>query len=514
MANSVSRSRSALLGTLSSQAFTIISMLVSIVSTPLMLRYLDKEAYGLSILFFQITNYLSTLDLGIGTAVIRQLAMHRGEDEHNVLMVNRILSTGTFAAGVLGAVVVLVSYFFAPFVPNMYHLRPDLTEVAVPIICWMGLFAGLQFLQRGPGGLFFAHHRQTLIGTPTFVVSLTSTILTIALLAYGVGLWAFVYSGLYQLLAGALVQFVLLRRYYPHLSIRLRYFDAKLLRELFNYGIFLFINGAAGLIIMHTDRLVIGQIISLAAVSVFSITTRIPEVVIGLIAKVMDNATPALMEITTRESDEQARVQYKRILVLVTALSMLSFWLVMSLDEWFIDLWVGGGFFAGQWVLVLALALMVQQTLVRTGASFLYAKGITKSVSLMGLVEAPINITLSIFLGHRIGLPGVLIGTLVASLLTSVWYTPYLLSRHLGLTPGAMAGAVVRPMLGISLAGVAIYGLVWGARHVLPDSLWLFGAVGALCGILLTAFTWLLFLRTPFAAYVPVSLRRYLLVTV
>lgn len=512
MANTVSRSRSALLGTLSSQAFTIISMLVSIVSTPLMLRYLDKDAYGLSILFFQISNYLSTLDLGIGTAVIRQLAMHRGEDEHNVLMINRILSTGTIAAGVLGGVVAVVAYFFAPFVPGMYHLRPDLASAAVPIICWMGLFAGLQFLQRGTGGLFFAHHRQTLIGTPTFVVNLTSILLTVVLLANGVGLWAFVYSGLYQLVGGAVTQFVLLRRYYPHLRIRMRYFDGKLLRELFNYGIFLFINGAAGLIIMHTDRLVIGQIISLAAVSVFSLTTRIPEVVIGLIGKVMDNATPALMEITTRESDEQARVQYKRILVLVTALSMLAFWLVFSLNGWFIDIWVGSSFFAGRLVLVLALALMVQQTLVRTGTSFLYAKGITKSVSLMSLVEAPINISLSIFLGHRIGLPGVLVGTLVASLLTSVWYTPYLLNRHLGLTFGAIATAVVRPALGISLAGAAVYGLVWSVRHVLPNSLLLFFAVGAVAGAFLTAFTWLFFLRTPFASYVPASLRRYLLV--
>lgn len=500
------------MGTISSQAFTIISMMVSIVSTPMMLRYLDKDAYGLSILFFQLANYLSSFDLGIGTAVIRQLAMYRGDDEHNQLMVNQILSTGTIAAGILGLVVTIVAFFFAPFVPAIYHLRPDLASDAVPIICWMGLYAGLQFLQRGTGGLFFAHHRQTLIGTSTFVVSLTGTILTVVLLYYGVGLWSFVYSSYFQLIGTGIVQFLLLRRYYPHLRILFRHFNPKLLRELFNYGIFLFINGVAGLIIMQTDRLVIGQVISLAAVSVFSLTTRIPEVVMGLIAKVMDNATPALMEITTRESDEQARVQYKRILVLVTALCMLSFWLVISLNGWFIALWVGPSFFAGKLVLVLAMGITVQQTLVRTGSSFLYAKGITRSVSLMGLVEAPINITLSIFLGHRIGLPGVLIGTLVASLLTSVWYTPYLLNRHLGLTLGAISGAVVKPLVGVSLAGAVVFGLVWGVRQVLPNSLLLFFVVSAVAGLLLTAFTWLFFLRTPFAAYVPASLRRYLLV--
>lgn len=512
MSDSVSRSRSALMGTISSQAFTIISMLVSIVSTPMMLRYLDKDAYGLSILFFQISNYLGSFDFGISSAIIWQLAMYRGDDGQSQDMINRILSTGTVAAGVLGLVVTIVAFFFAPFVPGIYHLRPDLASDAVPIICWMGLYAGLQFLQRGPGGLFFAHHRQTLIGTSTFVVSLTGTILTVVLLYNRVGLWSFVYSAYFQLIGTGIVQLVLLRRYYPKLHISFSYFDAKLLRQLFNYGIFLFMNGIASLVIMQTDRLVIGQVISLAAVSVFSLTTRIPEVVMGLISKVMDNAAPALMEITTRESEEQARVQYKRIFVLVTALCMLSFWLVVSFNDWFIAIWVGPSFFAGHLVLVLAMTITVQQALVRTGSSFLYAKGITRSVSLMGLVEAPINITLSIFLGHRIGLPGVLIGTLVASMLTSVWYTPYLLGRHVGLSAGAIAGSVVRPLLGISVAGAIVYGLVWEVRQMLPNSLLLFGVVAAFAGLLLTAFTWLVFLRTPFAAYVPAPLRRYLLV--
>lgn len=512
MAAPISRSRSALLGTLSSQAFTIISMLVSIVTTPLTLRYLDKDAYGLSILFFQISNYLGTLDFGIGVAIIWQLAMHRGEDDHNTMMVNRILSTGTIAAGVLGGVVALIAFFFAPFVPSIYHLKPGLAADAVPIICWMGLFSGLQFLQRGIGGLFFAHHRQTLIGTPVFLSGLTSTLLTVLLLTLGVGLWSFVYSTLYQLVVNVVIQYVLLKRYYPNLRLSVKYFDRELLRKLFGYGIFLFLNGIAGLVILQTDRLVVGQIISLAAVSVFSITTRIPEVAMGLISKIMDNMAPAVMEISNRETNQQANIYYQRILLLVSSLSMLSFWLVFCLDEWFIDLWVGPTLFAGHTVLVLALVLMVQQAIVRAGSGFLYAQGFTRSVSLMGLVEAPVNISLSVFLGHRIGLPGVLIGTLVASLFTSVWFTPYLLKQHLGLSLSTILNAVLRPIIGISLVGALAYTIVWGMRATLPNNFFLFTGAGFIITMLLGSFTWLVFLRQPFATYVPASLRRYLLV--
>lgn len=449
----VSRSRSALLGTISSQAFTIILMLVSIISTPLMIRYLDKEEYGLSILFFQVIGYLALFDFGLGAAVIRHLTLHRGEDEYNQLMVNRIMSTGTLVAGGLGLVITLIGFFFAPFVPTIYHLRADLAEVAVPIVSTLSLLVGVQFLQRGLGGIFFAHHRQTLIGTSGFIINLSGTILTIILLANGIGLWSFVYTNVFQLVATILVQIVLLRRYYPNLHISPRHFDKALLRTMAGHGFFMFLHSLATQIILNTDRLVIGQVVSLSAVSIFSITVRIPEVGMGLLSKVSENATPAVMEIVAHGSKDETREQYRRLLLITTALSALAFWLILSFNDWFISLWVGSSFFAGSLVLILALLLMIQQTLLRTLSFFLYAKGASRQLSLMSLIEAAINIGLSIFLGKRNGLPGVLAGTLIASLITSTWYTPYLIQQYIGLPLRDAWQAIVRPSVGISIVG-------------------------------------------------------------
>ena len=141
----MSRSKSAFLGSLSSQAYMIISMLLSIVVTPLILKFLNKEEYGLYAVLFQIVSYLSMLDFGLGAAIARFLASNRGNDETSQLATNRVISTSFFTYSSLGVLVVIVSILFAPHVPKFLKITPHLTGMTSNIVLTMGILIGLQF---------------------------------------------------------------------------------------------------------------------------------------------------------------------------------------------------------------------------------------------------------------------------------------------------------------------------------------------------------------------------------
>lgn len=510
----ISRTKSAFWGILSTQAFLIISMAVSIVSTPLMVRYLDKDAYGLSIIFFQIINYLSLFDFGLSTAVIRNLALHRGDDEHNRMMVNRIMSTGVLVAAGFGLLVTMMGLCFAPFLPHLYNLRPDLAAPAVPIVITLSLLVGGQFVQRGLGGIFFSHHRQALIATPIFFVSLLTTGLTLLLLSRGIGLWTFVYVNIFQLLASFTAQVVLLRLYYPQLRISPRFYDKKLTSSMLNYGFFMFLQGLATQVILYTDRLVIGKVLSLALVAVFSLTVRIPEVGMSLLGRITENSLPAVAEIVVHEGPARARLYFYRMMLLIVVLSVATFWLMLALDEWFIRMWVGADFFAGQQVLVLALIIMVQQTITRTGMFFLNAKGVARALSVVTMVEAGFNLALSIGLSYWLGMRGILLGTILASFLTSAWYVPYLLKKHLDISlRDSIVRPIIWPTIGVSMAGAGLFYLVRSMASLPLLNHWLgFVLIGGGASVLLGIFVWLVYLRAVLSEYVPVRFRRYLLV--
>src|SRR5690349_7781918 len=111
----MSRVKSALWGSISSQVSMIILMLLSIVITPLILKFLDKEAYGFYIVLIQFIGYLSMLELGLGGAISRSLAANRGEDEASKTAVNKIVSTSFFTYSVLRTIVIVGGICLAPF---------------------------------------------------------------------------------------------------------------------------------------------------------------------------------------------------------------------------------------------------------------------------------------------------------------------------------------------------------------------------------------------------------------
>ena len=137
----VSRSKSALSGALVAQVFTILSMLLAIFSTPYMLKYLDKEEYGISILLFQILSYLSLFDFGLSTAVIRSMSLVQPDDSDASVQsqLNSLISTSFFFSTFLGLVVLLAVFFASPFMPSVFNMRLDLQQPAIAVFLSLGV---------------------------------------------------------------------------------------------------------------------------------------------------------------------------------------------------------------------------------------------------------------------------------------------------------------------------------------------------------------------------------------
>lgn len=478
----------------------------------MMLRYLDSEAYGLSILFFQILGYLSLMDFGLSTAVIRSMSLYQPNEEDDSVQValNRIISTSLFFSTGLGLIILLIVVALIPFVGHMFTMRTSLVAPSQLILLSLGINVLITFMQRGLGGMFFAHHRQVLITLPTVTLQVLSVIATVYLLSIGVGLWAFAYVNFATAGIGIVILLIMVRIYYPQLRISWRYFDVSLLKELYGFGFFMFVASLATQVILHTDRLVIGRIISLSAVAMFSITVRIPEVCMTLLTHVTFHSSPALTEILNHGNTAQVRQLYHRLTTLTVVLAVLAFWLMLIMNEWFIDLWVGPKLFAGTLVLALALLVMVQQTVTRTGVLFLNAKGVARPISLMSIIEAVLNISVSVYMGMQIGLPGVLLGTVIASLCTSGWYVPYLMQRHLQLSLKDWVRPFLKPVAVLSITGgLLFYGVAMIRTTGFPTGWITFFLTGAAVGLVLAVVAWLGFLREQLAAYVPARLRPF-----
>jgi O-antigen/teichoic acid export membrane protein len=510
----MSRVKSAFFGSLSSHVFMILNMLVSIVATPLILKFLDREEYGFYVILFQIIGYLSVLDLGLGGAITRSLASNRGEDEVSKLAINRIVSTSFFTYSFLGAVVIILGFCFAPIMPKYFAMHSALSAIAVPITLTLSIFIGLQFPLKVFGSIFYAHQRQLLSNTVGFSITLLNTILPVILLYLGQGLWSFVYTNIVCSLIYIIATFVLMRKYYPFLKISRSYFQKNLLQQLFNFGFFLFLGSVAYQVVFFTDRFFIGAFVSLTAATMYSLTIKAPDILRELIFKITDNALPAMVEIGTKEAENKSKTVHQKLLLITVCLSGIAFWLMYILNQWFLLLWVGNQYFAGQSILFLALVIMVQHNILHVSGLSLYGIGVIKGSSLMQIAEAILNLGLTIWLGKIYGIEGILSATIIACWLSVMWYIPYITMVKLKIKfYEYLVKPILIPLFFISLAGSLLYFLANRFFATVPVTWISFVLVSGTIAFLLAIMVWIAFLRNELAEYVPVRYKKYLFIS-
>lgn len=487
-------------------------MLLSIVITPLILKYLNKEEYGFYTILFQIVGYLMMLDFGLGGAIARSLASNRGSDFASQNAINRIISTSFFTYSFFGVIIMIIGIAFSPSMPHYFNMQKELSNAAVVITLTISIFIGLQFPLRVFSSILYAHQRQALSHSINSALSLLNSVLPVIFLYYGNGLWSFVYTNIICSLLGIVSTFILMRKFYPYLKIRTQFFDKLLLKELFSFGFFLFLNAIAVQIVFFTDRFFIGSLVSLSAVSVYSITAKAPELCRELIFRITDNAYPAMVEITAKEGDNKLKMIHQKLLLITVCFSTIAFWIIFIVNPWFIKLWVGDNFFAGNSILLLTLALTFIHTTLHVSASCLTGAGIVKGFSIFSIVEAIINLTLTLMLGKIYGIHGILIATIIAICLTSLWYTPYVTLKHLKISLAEyLFKPLLVPFLAISAFGLTLYWITTKLFEGVNLNWFNFVAISFVLGTLFLSFVWLTLLKKEFSDYIPVRFRKYLL---
>jgi O-antigen/teichoic acid export membrane protein len=508
----VSRVKSIFLGSISSQVYGVLALLISMFTTPYILHVLNKEEYGLITIALQLVNYLSLFDFGLGAAVGRKLAIYRDESDESKATINKIISTAFITYSIIGALIIIIGISFSHKIPELFHMDPKLNNVSINIVLTLSIYLGLQFPIRALGSILYAHQRLLLANTMGLGTTIINLLLPVFLLYSGFGLWSFAYTYIISSIITILATIYMVRKLYSYIKVRIKYFDKILLSDLFHFGFFIFLNSIAIEVIFYTDRFFTGTLVSLSLVAIFSITSKAAEISRELIWKIAANAYPAMVEVSMKEGENKLKKIHNQLLTVVASFTTCAFWLILILNYQFIKLWVGSSFFTGNTILFLVLGLMVRHTILNVSITILNGAGLVKGFSIISVIEAALNIVLTLYLGRIYGLIGILIATIIAGVLTSVWYIPYTTMQYLKISLIQYLKLIFGPFILISLFGVVAYWIsVYFFENI--ELKWLnFLSWALLLFLIFAAFTWLTFLRKIFSPYVSGRLKKYLLI--
>lgn len=389
-----------------------------LITIPIVIRYLGNERFGLWMTMSSVLAMASFADFGIGNGVLNSVAKAFGRDD--IDGIRRAVSSG-FA--ILGAISLLLlgivhtSFRFIPwadvFRVTSVQARAEAGPALVVFATCFALNIPLDIVQRVQLGLQqgFRYGLWQLCGSVLALVGVVG------------GVWLHVgLPGLVVALAGAPLLATALNAVHffgfarPDLRPGIGLVTREMIAEIAKLGGLFFLLQLAVAVAYSSDNLVLARVLGPLAVAQYAVPCKL----FGLAATATSFFTaplwPAYTEALERRDHEWIRQTLSRSMMLAAGVSFTLSGFLVVFGNSFIHLWVGNHIQVspllmvglGIWGVLMAVSSAI--------AMFLNGLAMMRFQLTIALVAAPANLAISIYLTRRIGIPGVVYGSILSQL--------------------------------------------------------------------------------------------------
>lgn len=337
-------------GVLLSYINLAISTIIPFFYTPIMLAILGQSEYGLYSLSNSVISYLSLLQFGMGSAVIRYIAKYRATDEKE--KTNQITGLFTIIYIFFAVLVIFVGCIFTLLSPVIFSdglSEAEISKMKILIII-MSLSTAFSFISVVFSSIINAYEKFIFKKTTDIILTILAPLFNLLVLFLG-------YESVGIATVSLISQIVVLPIYMwyvaKRLGIKMKFVkpEKAFLLELFSFSIFMFLSSIADLLFWSTDNVLIGAMIGSTAVAVYNVG--------GVFTNLMRNLTSAINDVfvpkvTMMVAVDKSNTELSELMIRVGRLQYLMVSLLASgfivFGQVFIHYWSGDVYADAYWV--------------------------------------------------------------------------------------------------------------------------------------------------------------------
>src|SRR6266567_323178 len=290
--------------------------------TPFFVSRLGAQQFGIWVLANAIAGLTGVFGLGLGEATIKYVSSYRARKDWT--SVGRIVQSTLTMYGALGALTALIIASSASFLAaRVFHVVPQEIYLALTTIRLAGLCFGIRSIQ----GVL----QSAVQGFERYDLSAQVNIVSKGLVLGGSAYLVQHHRGVPEILlltnlVAALSAVVLgsaLRRLLPGLVLWPS-FDRAVLREVFGFGLYTWLQNIAGTVFAQADVLLVGTFLGPAAVTAYSICQRLGMQIHGVLSAGSSFLFPMSSIAAEHGHVEKMRAIYSRAtrLIVLAAVAM------------------------------------------------------------------------------------------------------------------------------------------------------------------------------------------------
>lgn len=446
-------------------------LLVAFFMSPFVVHSLGDTRYGVWTLLMSLTGYLGLVDIGVRGGTGRYINYHlgRGEDEEVSNVVSTSLLFYTLISVVIFAASALLALFFGDIFPK---IPPELGHEAQWVLLLLGLNVWIGFFSSTFTQLLTAAERFDLQMVCDVAVLALRTVATIWVLATGRGLVELALVTVATGLLGCLLVAAMARWKGSPAPVRWRNCSWASFRDVLSFGAWSFVGSASAQVGLYASSAIIGILIGAAEITYYSIGATLIGYAATFVGQLTAVMVPDILKAGGRGDTAELRWlmgKCIRATMFVAVPILVGF---MTLGEEFINAWMGPGYTASAWVLIILTSAYFGTLANGPIAAVLIATGRVRLCAVMVMVQSLAALALSVGVTSltHLGIYGVAIGTVLPLIIIQNVWLFISGCKVVGLSPLVAARSTVLRWAGASVVFAIPCVLV---SHVIPHGGWM-----------------------------------------
>ena len=390
----------------------VVTLGMPFITRTVMIYSMGMQYVGLGSLFTSVLHVLSFAELGIGSALV--FSMYKPMAEEDEKKVCALLNFYKKAYRVIGISILLVGLVIIPFLPHLIAGEiPD--NINVYLLFGIYLLNNVlgYFLFAYKQSLFTASQRSDRISRVGIVLHLLSGIAQITVLITLHSYYAYVVIIPIITIVNNLIICYLADRYYPQYKCEgdLQREELSSIKKLVGGMVF---QKIGGIVLTSVDTIVISSFLGLTSLALYQNYHLIITSIFGFLSIIMQSIVASVGNSVALESIEKNYFDFRRFnFVYIWIVSCFSICLLCMYQP-FMKLWVGeANMFDLEMVVLFAIYFFTHKW-----CDMLYvyqeASGIWWETKFVPLLASVVNLVINIVLVQIIGLPGIVISTIIA----------------------------------------------------------------------------------------------------
>lgn len=466
----------------------IISTIIPLLYTPIMLRILGQAEYGLYSLSNSVISYLSLLNFGFGTAIIRFISKFRVEGNHEKIegVTGLILSI----YGIIAIIVCVIGFSLTKGTGLFFGTGLTTNEIQrlKVLMIIMTISTALSFPVSILSSVSVAYEKYIFRKMVDMVATIAAPILNLVVLFMGYASVGLAMIGLMtQIIYGVI--FIWYCKQKLNVVPRFKNMPFYMIKEILGFSIYIFASSIIDMLYWATDKVLIGAMLGTVAVAVYNIG--------GTFTAMLQNMSSAISGVFgTRVNimvfENQPIEKLSELLIRIGRLQYYVVSLILSgyivFGQIFINIWAGKDYSQAYMIGLLTMLPLAVPLIQNIAFTVITAQNKLKFRTIVYAIIAILNVIGTIVVMPKFGIIGAATCTAMAFIVGNGilmnWYYLKIIKLDIKAFWKNIIKISIVPIIMIIIGNIIL-------KYVVVKNLWILMLLGIIYVIIFGIFSWI-----------------------